>query len=86
MSRSPPWKVYRAGGYVAACWHAEDAACLVALSGGAVKYRHRLIVWREGQEVIEAGESYDRAAEIMHGRKDAHVRQLFESARNKRAA
>ena len=68
MAATPKWKIYRDGEYVAACKYAEDAAALVAMSGGVVKRGHSLIVWREGHEEFEAGESYDRAAEIMNMR------------------
>ncbi len=68
MAEAPPWKVYRGGKYVAACKHAEDAACLVALSGGEVRHGHKLVVWREGKEEFPAGESYDRAAAVMFER------------------
>ncbi|HET7413417.1 MAG TPA: hypothetical protein VFJ18_12235 [Pararhizobium sp.] len=69
MAATPQWKVYRAGEYVAACKYAEDAACLVSMSGGVVKHGHNLIVWREGSEEFSAGESYDRAARIMKSRR-----------------
>ena len=69
MAGSPPWKVYRDNEYVASCKYAEDAAALVSASGGAVKYGHSLVVWREGQEEFSAGESYDSAAEVMHARR-----------------
>ena len=70
MAASPKWKVYRQGEYVAACKYAEDAAALVAVSGGIVKHDHNLVVWREGSEGFSAGESYDRAAGRMHARLD----------------
>lgn len=80
MSSSPKWKIYRSGKYVAACKHAEDAAALVSVSGGTVKLNHRLVVWMEGHETISAGESYDRAAEIMHDRAAAHARRQYAKA------
>lgn len=69
MAATPKWKVYRNGEYVAACKYAEDAAALVAVSGGVVKHGHSLVVWREGEEDFAAGESYDAAAELMEKRR-----------------
>lgn len=71
MAGTPSWKVYRDGEYVAACKFAEDAACLVSCFGGEVRYDHKLLVWTEGAEAFSAGESYDRAAAVMHERRDA---------------
>ena len=66
MAQSPQYKVYRGKEYIAACKYAEDAAAMVSLAGGTVKYGHNLLVWKEGAEQIQAGESYDGAARIMH--------------------
>lgn len=52
---------------MATCRHAEDAAAMVAIIGGFVRYR-RIIAWDEGNESISAAESYDQAAEVMHRR------------------
>lgn len=71
--RTPMLKVYRDGEYVASCKYYEDAAMLVAING-VVKYGHGKIIWREGQEEIEAGESYDHASDIMRAR----VRAIHE--------
>lgn len=72
---TPGFKVYNADGeYVAATIDTTLAAALVGsvLSEGArVKFGGR-IIWREGAEEIPAGESYDRAAEIMADRVTAH--------------
>src|SRR5262245_6449748 len=70
MADRPNWKCYQSGKYLAACKHAEDAAILVAAwgSSGEVRWSHRFIVWREGKEEFSAGESFDRAAEVMHER------------------
>jgi hypothetical protein len=81
MAGSPDWKVYRDGVYVASCKHAEDAAALVSLSGGEVRFTHRLVVWREGCEAYSAGQSYDGAAALMYDR----VREHFEAHERKRA-
>lgn len=72
MAAAPQWKVYHNGEYVAACKYREDAAALVAIfSGGIVKHGHSLIVWREGYEAFSAGESYDRAGDVMEQRRYA---------------
>lgn len=68
MAGVPKWKVYRDGEYVGCVKHADDAAVLVSVAGGVVKYDHRLIVWTEGAEAFEAGESYDRAGDVMRER------------------
>ena len=70
MAATPPWKVYTAEGeYIAACKYPSDAAAVVGLSNsGTVRHQHKRIVWREGQEVVMASESYDEAAEIMLSR------------------
>ena len=79
MAQSPQFKVYRAGKYIAACKHAEDAAALVSLAGGVIKYGHSLLIWNEGAEKISAGESYDGAANIMHARiRDAHTKSMLK--------
>lgn len=83
MAATPQWKVYRAGEYVAACKYAEDAACLVSMAGGVVKHGHSLIVWREGSEEFSAGESYDRAAQIMESRRYESYRVAYESVHGK---
>ena len=65
MSGTPKFKIYREGEYVAACKYAEDAAAIVGVSGGLVKYDHGRVIWREGEELIEASQSYDEAGAIM---------------------
>jgi len=81
MAATPKFKIYRDGEYIGCTKFAEDAAALVGLYGnGIVKYEHSFIVWREGQEEIEAGESYDRAAAIMNERLAARHRAHFERA------
>ena len=70
MPGSPKFKVYRTGEYIAACKYAEDAAALVAAAptGCLVKYEHKLVVWTEGAERIEAADSFDEAGAIMRER------------------
>lgn len=67
MSSSPPIKVFRDGKYVAACHFFEDAAAIAAMTPGTkVRWHHDgPVIWVEGLEEIPAGESYDRAAQIM---------------------
>lgn len=83
MAASPQWKIYREGEYVGCCKYAEDAAALVSVSGGVVKHGHSLIVWREGHEEFSAGESYDRAAEIMQKRRYASYAEAYKRAYGK---
>jgi hypothetical protein len=68
MAATPMFKVYRGGAYVASCKHAEDAAAIVGMSGGEVRWGHspkwRLFV--EGSEEVKAEDSWDGAAEIIH--------------------
>ena len=68
MASSPRWKIYRDGEYIGCAKYAEDAAVLVAVSGGLVRDGHHRIVWREGKEEFPAGESYDRAGAVMRER------------------
>lgn len=66
---TPNWKVYRDGEYVASTKYPEDAAMLIAGHGaGVVKWRHQVLVWEEGAEEFQAGESYDRAGDVMRAR------------------
>lgn len=76
MAGSPKFKVYRSGEYIGCTKYAEDAAALVSVAGGTVKYGHSVTIWREGSEAFSAGESYDRAAEWMNYR----VRKANEAA------
>jgi len=71
MAASPRFKVYNPeGDYIAACKHAEDAAALVALygAGATIRLDHTRVMWREGAEVREAGESYDFVAQTVADR------------------
>ncbi len=70
------WKVYRGKKHIASCTHAEDAAALVAIGGGRIldgAWPGRPCVWTEGAEDFSAGESYDRAAEVMLRRHDERL-------------
>jgi len=81
MPATPKYKVISPDGdYVAACRYAEDAANLVGIYGPGAKIKlDGRIIWREGSEEISAGDSFDRAREIIHGREEyrraeAHLR------------
>jgi hypothetical protein len=71
MAASPDYKVYNPRGkYIAACKFPEDAAMIVAGygKGATIRLGHRIIVWREGSELQEAGESYDYVAQVCYER------------------
>lgn len=83
MAQSPQWKVYRDKEYIGCCKYPEDAAALVSVSGGEIKYGHSLVVWREGSEQFSAAESYDGAADIMQSRRiEANIRGLRNAGYN----
>lgn len=82
MAASPSYKIYREKEYIGCAKYAEDAAAMVGVSGGVVKYEHRLILWREGKEHISASESYDEAAEIMQQRLATANREAYNKAYN----
>jgi phytoene dehydrogenase-like protein len=89
MAASPQWKIFSPDGeYVASTKYAEDAAVLAAArEGTVVKYQRYLAVWTEGSEEFSAGESYDRASQVMNQRavdwineqRRAHGRSLVTS-------
>lgn len=83
MAATPQWKIYRNGEYVAACKYAEDAAVLVSVSGGIVKHGHSLIVWREGEEEFSAGDSYDRAGDVMRDRRHSSFAAAYQKVHGK---
>ena len=71
MAASPPYKIYLKGEYIASAINPFFASMLIAaLDDGEIRYGHskQSTVWREGQEEIQANESYDRVAEIIHQR------------------
>ena len=73
MASTPRFKVYDAQGvYQASVKNTTLAAAVVSLlgEGATVRLGHtkRSIIWREGQEAIPAGESYDAAAHTMTSR------------------
>ena len=85
MAATPGLKVYCEKEYIAACKYAEDAAALVALSGGEIRLDHRLVVWREGAEDQPAAESFDHVATVVRRRIAwlyAHDRELLEKHRS----
>lgn len=71
MAASPPYKIYDSQNrYQAACHELEAAACLVAFygDGATIRSGHTNVIWREGSELISAGDSYDQAAAILISR------------------
>ena len=64
-------KVYRSGRMVAKCLYAEDAAAIIALSNdGEIRFGKK-VVWSEGNEAQDAGESFDFVAQTVNSRIDA---------------
>lgn len=66
-------KVYDArGNFLASCVHPEAAAAVVAIEGTGATIRNghavRNAIWREGQEVQGAAESYDFVAQTIYAR------------------
>lgn len=80
------WKVYRDGEFVAAFKFPEDAAVLVSATGGQVRFGHSMVVWTEGKEDFSAGESYDRAGEVMEQRRREKMRAQFAKFEAQQAA
>jgi hypothetical protein len=81
MAGAPKIKVFNAKGeYIAACKFYEDAACLVNLygNGATVRIDHstRGIVWTQDEDIANAGESYDEAAERMRANERNLLREL----------
>ena len=77
MAATPRYKVYTADGrYMAACKEPEGAACLMTLygEGATVRLNHKRVLWTEGKEKQEAGNSYDFASLTMQRRE--HGTQL----------
>ena len=88
MAGSPQYKVFSAAGtYVAGCKFAEDAALLAHVhgKGSTVKWHHGKVVWREGSEEVDAGESVDHAAKIITWRvadiHSAHMEKITAQQR-----
>lgn len=81
MARARPYQVYDDNGvYQAACMDTFLAASVVNMLGDGASVRlgrsARLLLWAEGHEEISAGESYDRAAEIIAYREaDIDIKQ-----------
>jgi predicted TIM-barrel enzyme len=70
MAGAPHLKVFnKAGEYVAACKHAEDAAAIIAAygDGSSIRVGHSksYTVWHEGLEGQPAAESYDHVAQVV---------------------
>lgn len=80
MAGSPVWKVYNGSNEYQGCVHDVTlAAALVSLlgKGSTIRHGHRTILWREGSEELEAGESYDRVVEIVYDRLDEMKRKAY---------
>lgn len=80
------YEVYRDGEMIGATVYAEDAAALLATAHGTEIRVDGRIVWDEGAEDQEAGESYDHVAEVIGLREQQNkvavadrVRKLGES-------
>jgi hypothetical protein len=86
MAGSPYLKLFNPQGEYVACFkHLEDAAALVSIYGDGAEIRDghnkRNTIWREGSEDFSAGESCDRAADVMLDRMIARA----EAARTRHA-
>jgi len=73
MAATPPLKLFNPRGeFVASFKYAEDAAALLAFYGSGATLRNghakKDTLFHEGHEELSAGESYDRAAEIIYAR------------------
>lgn len=70
MAGTPEFKVYSLGGEYVACFkYPSDAAAFTSIlgDGASVRSGHnkKFTVWTEGSENFRAGESYDRAGELI---------------------
>lgn len=79
MATTTEFSVYDGHGDLQAkCVDPIVAAAVVGLTGeGTVRWQRR-VVWTEGSEDIEAGESYDTAAGTMWERVDAIIDERNE--------
>lgn len=71
MAATPEFKVYNPmGEYVAACKHPADAAAIVAAYGDGAEVRlgHGIVLWHEGAEDEQAGNSYDIVSNTCYER------------------
>lgn len=90
MSGTPRFKLYDPdGSYVAAFKYPEDAAVLLGVYGAGAKLRDRWsnsrVVWREGEELTGAADSYDTVAEIVWQRVQAYQRAAYIKAHGEEA-
>lgn len=82
MSGTPRFKLYDPQGlYVAAFKFPEDAAALLGVYGAGSKLRDRWsgsrVVWREGEELTGAADSYDTVAQIVWQRVDSYQQAAY---------
>lgn len=88
MSRTT-WKIRgTAGELIAQTRFSEDAAAVVSLHGPGytVEYAtgpYKVVVWHEGDEDFDAGDSYDSAAELMQRRREAGISASNDRARTR---
>lgn len=80
MAASPRYKVYNDDDeYIASFKYIEDAAYFVGgmAAGYSVRLAHtkKSIIWLEGNETIDAHESYDQASSIMAERERLTIQQ-----------
>jgi hypothetical protein len=78
VAATPKFKVFNAlGQYVAACKWLEDAAMLVGFYGvgATIRWGHRIVIWREGEEATAAYESYDTVAEVCLERIEMRLKE-----------
>lgn len=69
------WKVYEGREMVAAVKYAEDAAAVVGLGPARTVKCHGRIVFRgpiDEESGVDAADSYDAAAAVMHRRAAGH--------------
>lgn len=88
MAATPKYKVFNPSGeYVASCKYAADAAAIVAAygDGAKIKLGHAQVLWVEGEEAIEAGDSYDEVASIVHARERAIHEKGYVAAYGRKA-
>lgn len=86
MAGSPIYKIYNPQKeYIGSMKYREDAAAMVSFLGNGAKvllgHNKKAILWHEGHEEISAGESYDRAAEVMKQRHNDFYEERWGEAR-----
>lgn len=75
MAGSPPWKIYDTHGiYQASAKEAEAATVLAEWygDGATVRAGHNLIVWRHGEDTLNACENYENVVALIESRLEIH--------------